>query len=218
MKVTLIIPTCSSSRIDLLMQTIDSIQAGSYKDVHIVVVADGNDEIFTKISDRYFDNLSVIMNTTRKDWVFSINRVIKEFISEYYIYASDDLIFPHDCIKMAMKNMDISFPDGDGVVSIGRKGRCIFGLMGNKFVKRFPKREVFCPDFTHFRSDSELLRAVKELERIIYLSEEFKVKHFRKKDETYRFAHRVRDRDREIFRERETKGYKWGLDFNLVTR
>ena len=218
MKTNLIIPTCSSSRTPILIQTIESIQAGSYKDVHIIVVADGNQRIFREVTERGFDNLSIIQNVIRRDWVFSINRVLKEFISEYYIYASDDLIFPHDCIKMAMKNMGIHFSYGDGVVGIGRKGRSAFGLFGNKFVNRFPKREVFCPDFTHFGSDSELLRTVKELDRIVYLPEEHRVEHLRKKDETWRFARRIRGGDREIFHKRQAKGYKWGIDFNLVTR
>ncbi|KKK81384.1 hypothetical protein LCGC14_2814010, partial [marine sediment metagenome] len=150
MKINLIIPTCSSSRTPLLIETIESIQSGSYKDVHIVVVADGNQKIFREVTAKGFDNLSITQNVIRRDWVFSINRVLKEFISEYYIYASDDLIFPKDCIKTAVKNLQIYFPYRDGVVGIGRKGRSAFGLFGNKFVNRFPKREVFCPDFTHF--------------------------------------------------------------------
>ncbi len=219
MKVTLIIPTCSSSRISLLKQTIESIMTNSYKDFQIVVVADGNPHICDELKKWWrIRDITVILNNERRDWIFSINRVLKEFESDYYIYASDDLVFPHDCIKYAMKNMEKYFPDGFGVVSISRKGRCTFGLFGNKFADNFPSREVFCPDFTHFGSDSELLRTVKELDKIIYLPLEYRVIHFRKKDETWRFAHRIRARDREIFHERQAKGYKWGIDFNRVTK
>lgn len=217
MKVTVIIPTCSGSRIELLIQTVESIQAGSYKNVHPVIVADGNQKIY-ETANKQLRHVSVILNKTRRDWVFSINRVLKEFDSEYYIYASDDLIFPPDCIKTAMMAMKRHFPDGDGVISTGRKGRCAFGLIGNKLVSHFPKREVFCPDFIHFCSDSELFRTVKELGKIAYLPEEFRVKHFRRKDETWRLARRVRGGDREVFHKRQAKGYKWGIDFNLVTR
>lgn len=222
MKVTVIIPTCSSSRIPLLIQTIESIQAGKYKDIHLVVIADGNPHIYKTIGEfvenKQWENVTVIQNEERMDWIYSINRVLKEFESDYYIYASDDLIFPRSCIKYAMKNMERYFPDGFGVVSISRKGRCTFGLFGSKLADHFPNREVFCPDFIHFGSDSELLRTVKELNKIVYLPEEIRVKHFRKKDETWRFAHRIRARDREIFHERQAKGYKWGIDFILVTR
>lgn len=219
MSTTVIIPTCSSSRIPLLIQTVESIQAGKYKDVQIVIVADGNPYIYEvmKIS-KGACGVIVILNIERKDWIFSINRVLKEFDSEYYIYASDDLVFPRSCIKHAMAAMQKHFPDGHGVVSIARKGRCTFGLFGRMWAEHFPDREVFCPDFTHFGADSELLRTVKELGNIAYLSPGSWVKHLRKKDETWRLAHRIRARDREIFHERQAKGYKWGIDFNLVTR
>ena len=217
MKVIVIIPTCSNSRINLLIQTVESIQAGSYKDVHPVIVADGNPHI-SEVANKRLQHVSVILNKKRMDWIFSINRVLKEFGSEYYIFASDDLIFPPDCIEMAMKAMEKHFPGGDGIVGIGRKGRSAFGLFGDKFVERFPNREVFCPDFTHYGSDSELFRTVKELGKIVYLPEECRVKHFRNKDETWRLARRIRAKDREVFDERKRKGYKWGIDFNLVTR
>lgn len=218
MKVTIAIPTCSSERIPLFIQTVESIQVGSYKDVHPVIVADGNRQIY-EMANKQFHNISVILNKERKDWVFSINRVLREFDSEYYIYASDDLIFPRHCIKHAVEAMRAHFPDGFGVVGMGRKGRCIFGLFGHKWADYFPNREVFCPDFIHYRADSELLRTVKELGKIAYPPQRrSQVQHFRKKDETWRLARKIRARDREIFHEREEKGYKWGIDFNLVTR
>ena len=218
MKIIAIIPSCSSGRTPMLIETIKSIQASSYKDVHIVVIADGNGQIFKDVLKENFDSLSVRLNVDRKDWVYSINKILKEFDSEYYIYASDDLFFRPDCIEKAMMIMKKRFPNGFGVVSLSKKGRCIFGLMGRKFVDHFPEREVMCPDFVHFGADSELLRTVKELNAIAYIPDEYRVKHFRKKDETYRLAHRIRARDREVFHERQAKGYKWGIDFNLVTK
>ena len=217
MKVIVIIPTCSSSRIHLLIQAVESIQAGTYEEVHPVIVVDGNPHI-QEVANKKLCHVSIISNKERKDWVFSINRVLKEFDSEYYIYASDDLFFQKDCIKTAIKEMEKYFPDGDGVVGIGRQGRSAFGLMGDKFVNRFPGREVFCPDFIHFGADSELLRTLKILDKITYLPEENRVKHFREKDETWRWARRIRARDREVFYKRQTKGYQWGIDFELVTR
>jgi len=217
MKVIVIIPTCSSSRIPLLIQAVESIQAGSYEDVHPVIVVDGNNHI-KETATKKLHHVSILENKERKDWVFSINRVLKEFDSEYYIYASDDLFFQKDCIKAAIKEMEKYFSDRDGVVGIGRQGRSAFGLMGDKFVNRFPGREVFCPDFIHFGADSELLRTLKILDKITYLPEENRVKHFREKDETWRWARRIRARDREVFYKRQTKGYQWGIDFGLVTR
>lgn len=218
MKITIIIPTCSSERIPLLIQTVESIQIGSYKDIHIVIVADGNKHIYEE-AKKQLHNVSIILNKERRDWVFSINRVLKEFDSEYYIYASDDLIFPPDCIKYAIATMQRCFPDGFGVVGIGRKNRGAFGLFGRKWADRFPNREVFCPDFIHYCGDSELYQTVTELGKFAIPPErESQVTHFRLNDETRRLARQIRARDRKIWHKREEKGYKWGIDFNLVTR
>lgn len=218
MKVTIIIPTCSSERIPLLIQTVKSIQDGSYKDVHIVIVADGNPHIY-KVANKQLHNVSVILNKERRDWVFSMNRILKEFDSEYYIYASDDLVFPPDCVKHAMATMQRRFPDGFGVVSIARKNNCIFGLFGRKFVDHFPDHQVFCPDYIHYCSDGELLQTVKKLKKFAFPPErKSQVEHFREKDETWRLARKVRGRDRKIWHKREEKSYLWGIDFNLITR
>lgn len=217
MKVTIIIPSCSSSRIPLLINTVETIQAGEYKNVHPVIVADGNRHIYD-VALKKLHNVTVIANEKRMDWVFSINRVLKEFDSDYYIYASDDLNFRPGCIKYAMAKMQECFPDGFGVVSIGKKRRAAFGLFGRKWADHFPDRQVFCPDYIHYASDSELMRCVWALDKYAFPPERTSMTlHSRLKDETWRLAKQVRTRDHRIRIEREEKGYLWGVDFNLIT-
>jgi glycosyltransferase involved in cell wall biosynthesis len=202
----------------MLIKTVESIQAGSYKNVHPIIVADGNPRIYREAKKR-LHNVSVISNRERKDWVFSINRVLKEWDSDYYIYASDDLFFPPNLIEYAMARMQKCFPDGFGVISIGKKHRSAFGLFGCKWADHFPNRQVFCPDFIHYAGDSELHRTVTKLGKFAFPPErESMVRHARMKDETWRLARRVRTRDHRIRTEREEKGYMWGVDFNLITR
>jgi len=218
MKVTIIIPTCSSERIPMLIKTVESIQAGTYKNVHPVIVADGNPKIF-EVANKRLHNVSVLKNDKRMDWVFSINRVLKELDSDYYIYGSDDLFFPPRLIEYAMVTMKKRFPDGFGVISIGKKHRSAFGLFGRKWADHFPDRQVFCPDFIHYAGDSELHRTVMKLGKFAFPPERDEmVRHARMKDETWRLARRVRTRDHTIRTEREAKGYMWGVDFNLVVR
>ena len=218
MKVIVVIPTCSSERIPLLIQTVESIQAGSYKNVHVVVVADGNPHIH-EVANKKLHNVSVLLNEKRMDWNFSVNRVFKEFDADYYIYASDDLIFPPDCITHAMATMQKRFPDGFGLVTLSKKNRCPFGLLGRKFVEHFPDRQVFCPDLIHYGGDSELMRMVSKLGLFAYPPErESQVRHSRLKDETWKLARRTRSRDRAIFNKRQEKDYLWGIDFNLIAR
>lgn len=217
MKVIIAIPTCSSERIPLLIQTVESIQAGTYKDIHPVIVADGNQYI-ADVAHKKLHNVSVILNKKRIDWNASINRVLREFDAPYYIYASDDLIFPPNCIECSMETMKEKFPDGFGLVTIGKKGRAPFGLIGRKFAEHFPNRQLFCPDLVHYGGDSELMRTVNKLGIYAFPpNRESQVKHFRKKDETWRLARRIRDEDRAMFYKRQQKGYLWGIDFNLIT-
>lgn len=215
-KVTIAIPSCSSKRTPMLIKVVESIQAGEYKNVHPIIVADGNHKIY-ETALKELHHVTVIANKERKDWVFSINRVLKEFDSDYYIFGSDDLVFPPDCIECAMTRMQECFPDGFGVVSIGKKNKTTFGLFGRKFADHFPDRQVFCPDYIHYAGDSELFRAVRELGKYAFPPKrDSSVQHFRLKDDTWRLARAVRDRDHTIRNERWEKGYMWGVDFNLV--
>ena len=218
MKVTVIIPTCSIERIPLLTQTVDSIQKGRYKDIYVIVVADGNERL-REIAHEKLRGVTVEYNKERIGWIASMNRIFKEYKSPYYVFASDDLEFPRDCIKNAMRVMEKRFPDGFGLVTLAKKNRCPFGLIGRKFVEHFPDCQVFCPDYKHYSSDTELQKFVKQRDIFGHPPErECRVFHHRPKDETWNLARQVRDRDWAIRDERKKKGYLWGIDFNRVTR
>ena len=216
-KVTIAIPTCSSNRIPMLINAVETIQAGEYKNVHPIILADGNPHIYKEALKR-LHSVTVIANEKRVDWVFSINRIFREFDSDYYIFGSDDLTFRSGSIKCAMAKMQECFPDGFGVIAIAKKDKCTFGLLGRKFANHFPNRQVFCPDYIHYASDSELMRCVRALGKYAYpLERESMVLHSRMKDETWRLARQVRTRDHAIRDKRIEKGYLWGIDFNLIT-
>lgn len=215
MKIIISIPTCSSSRIPLLVKTVESIQAGLYKNVHPVIVADGNSHIFEEANKR-LHNVSVIMNKERVGWVVSTNRVLREFDSEYYIYAADDLIFPENCIECAMVTMRKRFPDGYGVVTLGRKTKAIFGLIGNKWVEHFPDRQVFCPYYLHYGADHEHTQFCKKIGKFAYPpNRDSQVEHFRLKDETCRIARSCyRTKDLDLRKKRKEKNLIWGINFD----
>lgn len=217
MKIIIAIPTCSPERIPGLIKAVESIQGGSYKNVHPVILVDGNLGM-CEVLNKQLHNVSIISNRERMDWVFSVNRIFKEFDSEYYIYASDDLFFPPGCIEYAMIKMRQRFPDGFGVISIGKKHKCAFGLLGRKFIEHFPDRQVFCPDYVHYGSDSELWRTVNKLGKFDYLRHRpSSVAHPRiVYDETKEMAEENRTKDQAIYRKREEMGLNWGIDFKLI--
>jgi len=215
MSIMIGIPTVSPDRFDLLREELESIKASTYKDINIIIVVDGDAKLYEKIKRNLTSfNISVIRNRKRRGWVASTNRVFKQFLAPYYIYASDDLVFPPDLIKNAMKLMREKFPDGDGVVTLGRRHKAIFGLIGNKWVERFPSRQVFCPFYTHYGSDPEHTELAHKLERFAFHpNRDLQVKHYRRNDETRRFSRSSRDHDLALYRDRQERGRLWGVDF-----
>ena len=224
MKVTVIIPIVSPGRLSSLYREIESIQAGTYKDVHIVVVVDGDQRLYKLIKSANgnlsLQNISIILNASRMDWVFSQNWVLKRFVSDYYICASDDFVFPPDCIENAVKTMQERFPDGFGAVSLWKTNNAAIGLFGRKLVEHFPECEMFCPEYTHYCADWECVWFVRKLKKLANLpGGENQVKHVGGKyDDTYSLSQKVREKDAERRRKRQEKGYLWGIDFNLLTK
>lgn len=220
MKVTIAIPTISSGRLFLLSRVLESILAQTYKNIHIVIVVDARPELYKVVKSQFASsNISVILNEKHTYWVGSVNRVWKEFDSDYYVYAADDITFPSGCIANAVEIMEEKFPDGFGLVNLFRRDKAVFGLFGRKFAEHFPKCQVLCPDFIHYGADREITEFAFELR--IYdsysLKRENQVKHrLRVEDETWSLANKIIHKDPETRRERRKKGYKWGIDFNLI--
>jgi len=192
---------------------------GDYKDVSIFIIVDGNRSLFNKLLG---EPATIILNEKRMDYVFSMNRALREMANkDAVIYASDDLIFRPDCISNAVKAMKEHFPDTDGLVVLNRAGKPesggAFGLLGKKFINRFPDSAVFCPDYLHYGSDSELWRVAKHLERI-YRCREAVIDHSRSRDNTYMLAREVKRCDKRTYSRRRQKRLLWGKNFERLEK
>jgi len=216
MKINIITPTYN--RAESLERTIESIQKNKHKNTHIYVVIDGNEKIFQNYSA---PSVTVLRNEERMDWVFSINRVLREMDdADAVIYASDDVEFPHDAITRAVIALREYFPNGDGL--IGLKQSCpgiksAFGLMGRKFIQRFPDNQVFCPDYIHFGSDEELGRFAKSVNKF-HFCESIIIRHDRAIDETRKLGLKVLDLDVAMKEKRKENGFLWGKNFGRVRK
>lgn len=222
MKVTVIIPTCFSERLPGLIRTVESILTGSYKDVHIVIVADGDPKVYELMGDfverKSYNNVTVILNKERVEYAASFNRAVREFDSDFYVWACDDLVFPPDCIKRAMEIMHKNIIAGNGIVSLSKTNKATTGLFGRKWRDRFPDRQVFCPDYIHYGADAEASCVAMELGAFAFLPKiANRVKHFIiRHDKTWGVVVKAGRCDREMKEERRKKGYKWGINFDLI--
>jgi len=88
MFVTVLISTYD--RLEPLRKCIKSIIESEYRDIEILVVVDGNRELFTKL---LAEPINMVLNKERRDYVFSMNRGLREMeIKDAVLYASDDLV------------------------------------------------------------------------------------------------------------------------------
>ena len=223
MHVNIVISTFD--RIDVLKMTVDSLLNGSHEDISIYIMVDGNLDIYEKLRDFYAyktDTIKIHKNEKRKDVIYSLNKVLANVKEGCILYASDDIIFYRDCIRTALHAMKRHFPDTDGVIGLNQlqvgvsKGRkYAFGLVGEKFVKRFMDRELFCPEYIHFNGDREMGLYAMEVNKFYYCVGA-KVDHIRLPDKTTRLGKIVYDSDKIIFRKRQQNQLLWGRNFGCL--
>jgi len=70
------------------------------------------------------------------------------------LYGTDDIIFKENAIQNAFIRFNESFPDNDGVVGFIQEGNSFHptgvGLVGQKFLQRYPDKKLFFPGYFHF--------------------------------------------------------------------
>ena len=199
-----------------MKKCIKSIVDGNYKDTSIFVIVDGNKEIIDGLKG---EPIEILFNPERMDYIISMNKAMKRTKGDAVIYASDDLIFHHYCISNAVKAMKEHFPDTDGLIAlkqVNKESGTAFGLLGRKFINRFPDSAVFCPDYIHYASDTELGRMAKRF-GLLHQCREAMIGHSKLHDNTYMLAREVKYHDKRIWSRRKKKRFLWGLNFELIT-
>ena len=215
MHVTIIIPTFD--RIQSLQRTIKSIRNSSHKEISIIVVVDGKKAMLEEVMK---EPVTIMFNERRMDWPACQNKAIGSWAwTDGVLYGADDIEFPPEGIATAVKAMEKYFPDGDGLIGLDQDCRpkidSAFGLMGRKFIERFPFRTAFCPQYIHFFSDAEIGAYAKSIKKF-YFCKEVILKHTRAQDNTYALGMAKWAKDRATWQERAKKGYLWGRNFSLI--
>jgi len=225
-------------RFDKLMNTIKSIYPPStslngkyyYEGIRTHIIFDGDLDGYGRLQ-QWRDNRaeSVIEIYRVSDFVadsttafvgsVAARNLILPLCNDGILWATDDIEFEPDVIRMALHTFNNQFPDDDGVVGFVQKGVSNFhptgvGLMGQKFLQRYPGKKLFYPGYFHFACQEIYWLANKYGK--FYQDPEAKLFHFHPAfhkeltDQTHIDARVHKKRDHDLIKEREAAGLIWG--------
>ncbi len=228
--VTVIIPT--RGRWEKLMNTLDSIP--SFPWLHICVVCDGDpityENLIAKcgfshcmLTEDAEQNMEmgriVRLLPVQRGSVFCRNYVLETIDFEYVLCATDDIVFDPLSIENAHSHMLSLFPNGDGVVGFKQKPHSFHEtgviLVGRQWLKRYPDRHMYNPEYFHFACQ-EILWLTEKIGGKFFQSPDSYVVHlhpsFNKKlmDVTHIDARRYKDKDHILIGKRQKCGQIWG--------
>jgi len=165
-----------------------------------------------------YNPISLFIGGGQLGYVKTVNRMLSEIDVDFVLMGNDDQEYYPNCITIAVKAMTENFPDGDGMIGIRQEhGGTEYGvnLMGRKFIGRFPKNAVMCPDYTNYYSDQELWEYAKSINRFYFCKEAVAIHHM-PKDKTRKAICSTWDKDEEIFGKRQQQGLLWGVNFSSM--
>ena len=74
-------------------------------------------------------------------------------VNDGLLYVTDDIVFEPGSIEAAFECFNQSFPDDGGVVGFIQNNEFHptgIALLGQKFLQRYPDKQLFCPQYFHF--------------------------------------------------------------------
>jgi hypothetical protein len=161
------------------------------------------------------------------------NRLAPTVTEGAFVYLWDAVALSRGCGAAAAAALELRWPNTDGVIGLhqrniqGKAGtaQSAMGVIGARFLDRFPGRQPFCPDYARFHFDSELGMAARQLGRFHFCTEaslvHYHPAHYKAEaDETHAI---VRDPaemqlDRQVWERRRAARLLWGVDNTLVGR
>jgi len=217
--ITILLPT--RNRIEKLKRTLTSIPRLDYIDVWVICDHDKTTvEFIRKLNDEQIKAFPVVpgVQTFNYGSVFCKNAFTRK-VSDGLLYATDDIIFQENAIQNAFECFNRNFLDDDGVVGFVQIGNAFHptgvGLVGQKFLQRFPNKMLFYPGYFHFACQEiyDLClklggKFVQEKQAVILHKHPCNYKE--ELDQTHLDARLFKNEDHKLMEERKKKGLIWG--------
>ena len=190
-------------------------------ELNIIIICDGDDVTARRLLDDTNGFLGRIIYVRDHSGSVYCRNLMTQCAEDAVLYATDDIEFRPDAIEMAIRSMTKHFPDGDGIIGFNQGDEHSFsaagvGLLGQKFLQRYPQRKLFFPKYFHF-SCQEIERLGNNLSRL-HLEKEAKLVHYHPSfnhneiDQTHKEARFYRKKDLTISNERRRTHEIWGAE------
>jgi len=208
------------NRYEKLMRTIRSIPEKDF--ITTWITFDGDLDGFNRICESDFEKREIIIDFSfeQRGAVKARNDIISKFACEDGIlYATDDMTFEPNAIENAFNAFNSHFPDDDGVVGLVQLGNKKYhptgvALVGQKFLQRYPNKQLFWPGYYHFACQeiywlaSKLGKFHQESTAVIRHYNPFILKD--EMDETHKEARIHKGKDHALMKARQMSGTIWG--------
>ena len=189
--------------------------------LNIIIICDGDDATARQLLIESNGFLGRIIYVRDHSGSVYCRNLMTQCAEDAVLYATDDIEFKPGAIEAAVRSMTEHFPDGDGIIGFNQGDEHSFsaagvGLLGQKFLRRYPRRKLFFPEYFHF-SCQEIERLGNRLKRL-HLEKEAKLVHYHPSfnhnevDETHREARIHRAKDLVLSSSRRVEHKIWGLN------
>jgi len=218
--VSILIPSYGADAYLKLATTLNTIvenTAGA--DYTVFVTVDGDPELAKKVKAGFEgkdDRIQVIYQNENIGYGQTINKLIQNNESKYYIYLAQDVLVGYNWLTNAISKYEAAFPDGDGLLTFndGKKYDMIanHGMVTKKFIDKYTGETLFHPGYKHYNVDLELSHVANSNDKLAYADNSV-VFHAQAKrgfsvsDKSFDKAREVIDEDQKLFLERKANGF-----------
>jgi len=187
--------------------------------LNVIVICDGDYETAQRLMASSDGLVGQVFFVRKQRGSVFCRNLATQCAEDAVLYATDDIEFNPGAIEMAVKAMMKHFPDEDGIIGFNQIGKHQFSktgvaLVGQKFLRRYPNRKLFCPLYFHF-SCQEIERLGDSINRL-HLEKAAKLIHYhpsfnhKEADKTHIEARAYRYKDRKVSVDRRAKNLIWG--------
>ena len=216
--VDLIIPT--RNRWEKLQRCLRSIpKVLSQVELNIIIICDGDRDTAERLIVSNNGQVGRIVFIANHNGAVFCRNLATQCAEDAVLYATDDIEFKPSAIEAATESMREHVPDDDGVIGFNQIGKQNFSktgvaLVGQQFLRRYPEKKLFFPEYFHF-SCQEIERLASKLGKL-YFEERARLYHYHpgwvrdELDNTHNEARVCRRKDLKLSSMRKAKKLIWG--------